>query len=57
MGEHGCCKKDVTECIKKKAYELWEKAGRKQGCDLDYWINAEKIVKARIKNNDPKCLV
>ena len=49
MGEHNCYKKDETECIKKKAYELWEKDGRKQGCDLHYWLDAEKAVKVQIK--------
>ena len=44
-----CNKKDVAECIKKKAYELWDKDGRKQGCDLNYWLKAEKAVKAQIK--------
>ncbi|MFA5145634.1 MAG: DUF2934 domain-containing protein [Candidatus Omnitrophota bacterium] len=49
MGEHNCYKNDVQECIKKKAYELWEKDGRKQGRDMDHWLNAEKAVKIRIK--------
>ena len=49
MGEHNCYKKDVAECIKKKAYELWEKDGRKKGCDLHYWLDAEKAVKFQIK--------
>jgi len=49
MGEHNCYKKDEAECIKKKAYELWDKDGRKQGRDLNYWLNAEKAVKAQIK--------
>ena len=44
-----CNKKDAAECIKKKAYELWDKDGRKQGCDLNYWLKAEKAVKAQIK--------
>ena len=44
-----CNKKDMTECVKKKAYELWEKEGRKQGRDLYYWQKAEKTVAARIK--------
>jgi len=54
MGEHNCYRKDEAECIKKKAYELWEKDGRKQGRDLDYWLNAEKAVKARLRNNIQK---
>jgi hypothetical protein len=49
MGEHNCYRKDVEECIKKKAYELWEKDGRKQGRDLHYWLDAEKTVKVPIK--------
>ncbi|MFA5275507.1 MAG: DUF2934 domain-containing protein [Candidatus Omnitrophota bacterium] len=48
MGEHNCYKIDVQECIKKKAYELWEKDGRKSGRDLHYWLNAEKAVKVQI---------
>jgi len=44
-----CSKKDVSECIKKKAYELWEKDGRKQGCDMNYWLKAEKAIKSSIK--------
>ncbi len=49
MGEHNCHRKDARECIKKKAYELWEKDGRKQGRDLHYWLIAEKTVNAQVK--------
>jgi hypothetical protein len=49
MGEHNCYTKDMAECIKKKAYELWEKEGRKQGCDMQYWLRAEKAVKGQAK--------
>lgn len=41
------CSADVTECIKAKAKELWQKDGCKQGRDLDYWLQAEKIVKSK----------
>lgn len=54
MGEHNCYNRDVVECIKKKAYELWQKDGCKQGRDLHYWLDAEKAVKSRLKNNLPK---
>jgi hypothetical protein len=40
---------DPKECIKKKAYELWDKEGHKQGRDLDYWLKAEKAVKSQSK--------
>jgi hypothetical protein len=42
MGEHNCYGHDVHECIKKKAYELWEKDGCPQGRDEEYWLMAEK---------------
>lgn len=54
MGAHNCYQKDVTECIKKKAYELWERDGRKQGHDFDYWLRAEKAVRSQIQDNSPK---
>lgn len=49
MGEHNCFKTNEPECIKKKAKELWEKDGCKQGRELDYWLNAEKAVRGQIK--------
>jgi len=36
---------DVSDLIRKKAYELWEKRGRKAGHSLDDWLEAERIVK------------
>ena len=42
-----CEKADLTNCIKEKAKELWEKGGGKQGRDLEYWLQAEKIVKSK----------
>lgn len=49
MGEHNCYGKNAQECISKRAYELWEKEGRKQGCDLHYWLRAEQVVKSQSK--------
>ena len=49
MGEHNCYKANEAECIRKKAYELWEKDGRKQGRDLYYWLKAENSVKGARK--------
>ena len=43
-------KKPTSEAMKKaKAYELWEKDGRKQGDDLHYWLQAKKTVEAHAK--------
>ncbi|MDD4893926.1 MAG: DUF2934 domain-containing protein [Candidatus Omnitrophica bacterium] len=47
--EKKCKKTESTDCIKKKAKELWEKDGCKQGNDLAYWLQAEKIVKGQMK--------
>ena len=42
-----CTKGQLTETIKKKAQELYEKSGRKQGQDLKNWLEAERIVKSK----------
>lgn len=47
--EHNCCNIAVHECIKKKAYELWEKDGRKPGRDLRYWLIAERVLRVWAK--------
>jgi len=44
-----CEKAELTNRVKEKAKELWEKDGRKQDRDLDYWLQAEKIVKGQVK--------
>ncbi len=42
-------KTDLTNNIREKARELWERDGCKQNRDLDYWLQAEKIVKGQMK--------
>lgn len=42
-------KTDLTNLIREKAKELWEKGGCKQGRDMDYWLQAEKIIKKQMK--------
>ena len=42
-------KTDLTNNIREKARELWEKDGCKQDRDLGYWLQAEKIVKGQMK--------
>jgi hypothetical protein len=42
-------KAESTSSIKDKAKELWEEDGCKQGNDLAYWLQAEKIVKGQMK--------
>ena len=54
MGEHNCYRVDETECIRIKAYELWEKDGHKTGLDVQYWLLAEKSIKPGHKNSSPK---
>ena len=35
------------EDIEKLAYELFEKSGRFHGREIDHWLEAERIIKAR----------
>ncbi len=37
----------LTELIRKKAYELWEKRGRTNGNAMKDWLEAERIIKKR----------
>jgi hypothetical protein len=38
---------NMTELIRKKAYELYEKRGKKPGNSLSDWLEAERIVKQK----------
>lgn len=33
--------------IQKLAYELFEKSGRSHGRDIEHWLEAERIIRAR----------
>jgi len=41
-------KDDITKLIEKKAYELYEKRGRKSGHSLNDWLEAERIIKGKL---------
>lgn len=41
-------KEDVTKLVEKKAYELYEKRGRKPGHSMDDWLEAERIIKGKL---------
>jgi hypothetical protein len=45
---------DLYNEIAKVAYELYEKNGYIQSRDLDHWIEAEKIVMARLAEEEKK---
>jgi len=47
MSEQNYYGANQTECVAKKAYELWEKEGYKSNQDLHYWLTAEKTVKSQ----------
>jgi len=38
----------LTDMIRKKAYELYEKRGKKQGRDMDNWLEAERMIKQKM---------
>lgn len=39
-------KRHLNEAITKRARDLWERAGRPQGRDLDFWLQAESEAKS-----------
>lgn len=45
-----CSQGHLTEEIRKKAQELYEKNGRKPGRDMENWLEAERIVKSNTCN-------
>jgi Protein of unknown function (DUF2934) len=42
-----CTMEQLTQKIRNKAQELYEKSGRKQGRDIANWLEAERIVKSQ----------
>lgn len=39
---------DIRKLIEKKAYELFEKRGKKAGHAVNDWLEAERIVKGKL---------
>ena len=48
MNKTDSSKDQLTEAIRKKAYELYEKRGRKSGNALVDWLEAERVVKQKM---------
>lgn len=44
---------DLEAGIRERAYQLWEAAGRPEGCDLDHWLQAEALVTSTIVVETP----
>jgi len=38
----------LTDMIRKKAHELYEKSGKKSGHDMDNWLEAERMIKQKV---------
>jgi hypothetical protein len=43
-----------TDDISRRAYELWEKEGRPEGCDLRHWLQAEQELNTSQPDNGIK---
>ena len=41
-------KDDLNGLVAKKAYELYEKRGKKSGHAMDDWLEAERIIKGKL---------
>jgi len=48
---------EIHERIRRRAYALWEAAGRVLGKDLEFWLRAEKEVLAKISSMVGKAIV
>ena len=46
-----CAEIDLTDYIRVKAKEIWQDDGCNKRRDLDYWLQAEKIVKNEVKED------
>ena len=43
-------KEDIQKLVAKKAYELYEKRGKKPGYAMNDWLEAERIIKAKFSS-------
>jgi len=43
-------KEDLNSLIAKKAYELYEKRGKKPGHAMEDWLEAERIIKGKLSS-------
>ena len=34
----------LIEAVRRRAYELWEQEGRREGSDVEYWMRAEQEI-------------
>jgi hypothetical protein len=41
-------KEDLKKLVEKKAFELYEKRGKKAGHSTDDWLEAERIIKGKL---------
>jgi hypothetical protein len=41
-------KEDINKLVEKKAFELFEKRGKKGGHAIDDWLEAERIIKGKL---------
>lgn len=41
-------KEDLSKLVEKKAYELYDKRGRKPGQAINDWLEAERIIRGKL---------
>jgi Protein of unknown function (DUF2934) len=44
----------LEEKIRRRAYELWERSGKKDGSEMDFWLQAERQVAAETSPEPPQ---
>lgn len=46
---------DFIDVIRRRAYQIWEGAGRPDGFDIDHWLQAEAEYRSQsVRPNGPK---
>jgi hypothetical protein len=43
-----------SDAISRRAYEIWEREGRPDGCDLRHWLEAEQELGSNRQQNSPR---
>jgi hypothetical protein len=43
-----------ADAVSRRAYELWEKEGRPEGCDLRHWLQAEQECRGAESSEDAR---
>ena len=44
----------LEDRIRERAHELWERSGKKDGSELEFWLQAEREIKTESQPDPPQ---